>query len=87
MHFVISGEVQGVGFRSAVKNSAQQYGIRGYVRNLDDGRVEICAQGAADAIESFFKAVSLRPGLGSINRVDKKKREIKERYATFEIRY
>ena len=42
-HF--SGRVQGVGFRYTVKNLAMRYNVRGYVRNLPDGRVELVMEG------------------------------------------
>lgn len=43
VHF--AGRVQGVGFRYTARNIAQQYDVRGYVRNLSDGRVELVLEG------------------------------------------
>ena len=45
-HFLISGCVQGVGFRYATQQKAQQLGIMGWVKNRDDGRVEVWAEGS-----------------------------------------
>jgi len=46
----VSGRVQGVGFRYFVLRQARSLGLRGYVRNLPDGRVEFLLQGAPDAV-------------------------------------
>ena len=49
-----SGRVQGVGFRYTTREIAQGFRVRGYVRNLDDGRVEVVAEGVADEIGRFL---------------------------------
>jgi acylphosphatase len=52
-----SGRVQGVGFRYAVKNVATGYEVTGTVRNLDDGRVELIAEGQKGELEEFLVAI------------------------------
>lgn len=49
--FVVSGRVQGVGFRWSTARRAGDLGLRGTVRNLPDGSVEVHVAGAADAVE------------------------------------
>lgn len=51
----VLGFVQGVGFRQFIKKTAQNLGLKGYVRNLPDGRVEVVAKGAKEQIEKFVK--------------------------------
>ena len=58
--FVVAGRVQGVGFRYFAHTAAAREGITGGVRNLDDGRVEVMAEGDAEAVERFER--SLRQG-------------------------
>ena len=53
-HFLISGSVQGVGFRYRASYSARALGLTGYVRNLYDGRVEMEVQGDRDSIDRML---------------------------------
>ena len=52
---VLSGRVQGVFFRAACKTEADQLGLAGWARNLDDGRVEVVAEGDPAAIEALVR--------------------------------
>lgn len=57
-HVFYTGRVQGVGFRYSVKQIAASYEVTGWVRNLDDGRVELQASGAADEVDAFLEAIA-----------------------------
>lgn len=57
MQIFYSGHVQNVGFRYAVKSVATGFEMTGIVRNLDDGRVELIAEGARAELESFQHAI------------------------------
>jgi acylphosphatase len=59
--YLVSGRVQGVGFRYFTGVEARREGIDGTVRNLDDGRVEIVCEGDAESIERFELAVRKGP--------------------------
>ncbi|HVS35580.1 MAG TPA: acylphosphatase [Gemmataceae bacterium] len=52
-----SGNVQGVGFRATAVEIAKDYPVTGWVKNLSDGRVQLLAEGSADAVDRFLKAV------------------------------
>jgi acylphosphatase len=50
---LVSGRVQGVFYRGTAAQRARELGVRGYARNLPDGRVEVLAYGEDDAVENF----------------------------------
>ncbi len=52
-----SGNVQGVGFRYRTRNTAQVYDLSGFVRNLDDGRVHLVAEGEKEDLISFLREI------------------------------
>jgi acylphosphatase len=57
VHVFYSGRVQGVGFRFTVKMVAHGFDVTGTVRNLDDGRVEMVAEGDRHELEEFLKGI------------------------------
>ena len=59
--YVVSGRVQGVGFRFFARDAAAREGIQGFVRNLPDGAVEIEAHGDYDALIRFERAIRRGP--------------------------
>jgi acylphosphatase len=57
------GQVQGVGFRAFCKSLAKKYNISGYAKNLEDGTVEIYAEGQRSLLDEFFKKIKEKQGL------------------------
>jgi len=57
----VSGRVQGVGFRYFTEDVARREGVRGWVENLPDGRVEVAADGDAESIERFEQSIRHGP--------------------------
>lgn len=57
-HMLISGDVQGVGFRDRARYAASEYGLTGYVRNLYNGKVELEVQGERELISRFLESVN-----------------------------
>ena len=56
-HMLISGDVQGVGFRYRARYAASEYGLTGYVRNLYNGKVELEVQGERNLISRFLGSI------------------------------
>ena len=51
----IEGTVQGVFFRQFIKENAERYNVKGFVRNLEDGRVEVFAEGDQESVEKIIE--------------------------------
>ncbi|WP_265107786.1 acylphosphatase [Halosolutus halophilus] len=54
-HVFVSGKVQGVYYRATTRDTAREHGVDGWVKNLDDGRVEAVFEGPEDAVESMVE--------------------------------
>jgi acylphosphatase len=67
---VVSGHVQGVGYRWFVRGLASDAGLAGSARNLPDGRVEVIVEGGDDAVRSLVAALDGSDAPGSVTRVD-----------------
>ena len=83
--FFISGEVQGVGFRYFAMRSAARHQVRGYVRNLDDGRVEALAEGPDKAVQEFRHDLAAGPHYSRVTSVEELVVEPSGLYPAFRI--
>lgn len=83
--FVLTGRVQGVGFRYFTQRVAARYQVRGYVRNLDDGRVEAFAQGPANSVEAFKHDLIAGPQFSRVEDVEETVLEPIKEYSAFRI--
>lgn len=70
VRWLLGGRVQGVGFRAFTRREAAALGVRGTVRNLPDGRVEIYAAADPEVLERFRERVSSGPSFGRVDRFD-----------------
>ena len=84
--FLISGRVQGVGFRFFVQSAAAREGLHGWVGNRPDGTVEIHAEGDRGALERFSRAVSQGPPGARVEGVETSDEDPAGREAGFVIR-
>ena len=60
-HFFVSGDVQGVFYRVNARHFAKELGLTGWVRNLEDGRVELVAEGLESELKEFIKLLERGP--------------------------
>ena len=86
LHIVVEGLVQGVGFRWYVARKAEVLGLRGFVRNLYDGNVEIEAEGDRSLLEELLKEVKVGPRSAHVANLRLEWREPTYRAGSFEIR-
>lgn len=70
LHCVISGKVQGVMFRAWTQSHAANLGLRGWVRNLADGKVEVLAQGAPEKLNELKKLLLTGSPFSRVERVE-----------------
>jgi acylphosphatase len=85
--FLISGDVQGVGYRYFARRTAAQHQVVGYARNLRDGRVEVWAEGSPANVESFKNALAIGPRSGGVERVEETELEPTGEYSSFAIEF
>jgi len=71
IRFLVSGKVQGVCFRASTRDQARRLGLRGYARNLDDGRVEVLAMGTDEALEALATWLLKGPPSSRVDAVDR----------------
>ena len=87
LYILVNGWVQGVGFRYFVQSRAMMLGIKGYVRNLRNGQVEVIAEGPKSDLETFVHYLRRGPELSRVSNVEIKERPYSERYHHFQIKY
>lgn len=83
--FLISGEVQGVGYRFFAQRAAARHQVRGSVRNCADGRVEVVAEGSAHDVEEFKKDLLTGPQWSRVEQVEEINLEPTGGYESFRI--
>jgi len=84
--FVISGRVQGVGFRFFAERAARREGLHGWVRNLPDGRVEAAVEGEVEAVDRFEGQLRHGPSGARVEDLDVEDTVPEGRYTGFSIR-
>ncbi len=83
--FILRGLVQGVGFRYFTQRAAARHQVLGYVRNLDDGRVETLAQGSDLSVEAFKHDLAAGPRFSRVDHLEETVLEPNGEYVSFRI--
>jgi len=83
--FVVSGRVQGVGFRYFTQDVARREGVTGWVRNLPDGRVEARVEGEAEAVTRVERAIRAGPRGARVDAVSVDIEDVSGAYQTFSV--
>ena len=87
LYILISGRVQGVGFRAFTKRNATQLGIRGYAKNLSNGKVEVVAEGDRATLDQLLVVLRKGPSASKVDDVKIEERPFSGKHKAFEIRY
>ena len=83
--FIISGLVQGVGYRFFAQRAAARHQVTGYVKNLEDGRVEAFVEGAEKSVEAFKHDLTAGPSYSNVRHVEELVLEPTGLYTSFRI--
>jgi acylphosphatase len=83
--FIVTGRVQGVGFRWFVIREARELDLRGFVRNLEDGSVEVVAEGDTVAIEALAAALAHGPVAAEVLGVARSEPQEREAFDRFDV--
>jgi acylphosphatase len=85
IHVFIYGRVQGVNFRWNTKIVADRLNIKGWVRNLLDGRVEVVAEGEDEKINKFIEYLKKGPVLARVDKIEITEEKFKNEFDGFEV--
>ena len=85
--YLISGRVQGVGFRFYTKRTADEVGVGGRVRNLADGRVEAEAAGTRQSLEEFRSKLEVGPSGSRVDEIEEIPLNAQPNWDQFEINF
>jgi len=84
--FLVSGRVQGVGYRYFARKEAMRLGLVGYAGNMADGRVEVVANGEARALAEFEAVLGRGPLVADVTNVVSEPVQVTESFTTFSTR-
>lgn len=85
-HLLISGRVQGVAFRYYAQDIAQSLGVKGWIRNCWDGKVEIVVEGEEEEVEKLINWCYRGPGSAIVEKVDIEWEKHRREFNSFGIR-
>ncbi len=87
VHILISGKVQGVYFRQNLKQIAKRHNVNGWVKNLENGKVEAVLEGEVNDIKEVVEWCHVGPSGARVDNVDVRFEEYKGEFDSFIIRY
>jgi acylphosphatase len=85
-HITVVGRVQGVGYRANIRRKAYQLGLKGWARNLRDGRVEIIVEGEEEMIDRIIQWCHRGPTGAYVSKVNMEKAEATGEFQRFTIK-
>ena len=86
-HVLVSGKVQGVFFRQALKVIAKKNNVVGWVRNLIDKRVEAILEGDSKSVNLVIEWAKIGPANSHVDNIEISNEEFRNEFSTFEVLY
>jgi acylphosphatase len=86
VHVLVSGRVQGVFFRDSTRSQAEQFGLNGWVRNTEDGRVEAVFEGDSEAVRQMVEWCESGPSSADVDDVSVEQETPSGEFSGFEVR-
>ncbi len=87
VHLIVSGKVQGVFYREFARKEAERLDVKGFVRNLRDGTVEVVAEGDEHKINEFIKSCRKGSFASFVKNVEVKEEKPRNEFDDFEMRF
>lgn len=87
IHIWISGRVQGIFFRANTRRKAMNLNIKGWVKNLEDGRVEVVIEGSNADVKKMLEFLKKGPFGAKVTKFDIKEEKYKKEFEFFEIKH
>lgn len=87
VHIVISGDVQGVGFRAWIVHQSKDLGLTGWVKNREDNAVELVAEGLKEKLEKLIQRCHKGPEVAWVERVDSRWEMATGEFVAFRVIY
>lgn len=87
VHVYISGRVQGVFFRATTRDEAKKREVTGWVKNLQDGRVEAIFEGEKEKVDEMIQFCHEGPRQANVTDVELERQDYQDDFSSFQIRY
>lgn len=87
IRLIISGDVQGVGFRAWAKRQATELELTGWVKNREDEAVEVVAEGPKNVLEELVKRCRRGPDVAWVENIDVQWSDATHEFITFSVLY
>ncbi|MDP2910346.1 MAG: acylphosphatase [bacterium] len=86
-HLFISGRVQGVFYRLTMRQKAKNFGVKGFCKNLSDGRVEAVIEGEEEKVNKLINWTKRGPFFARVDKVEIQKEDYSGEFNEFKIKY
>ena len=83
----IFGEVQGIGYRYFTREKAKEIGLKGHVKNINDGTVEVVAEGKEEDLKLLLESCKNGPNLARVKKIDEKWGDYSGEFQDFIVSY